>query len=233
VRITLNVARVVQAVLGVLPELEKLRSELERECPSLNTDLIRELREAGYALGHVEALKRGSRGQALGVTVTEAVDRMRSLRNVLLADVQPLVARGLLNVKALVLAPGNSPRNVAFDTLRLVNYLDENREALAGKTLTTEQDLAAARLQAQDLITFLAVRDNPEGKEELALARQRAMTHLMGIYEELRWAVRYARRAAKDGDWSMPSLYSLRKKRGSESENTNVKKRLSEAPVDP
>jgi hypothetical protein len=56
VRTTLNVAGVVQAVLGALPELEKLRSELERECPSLNIHLIGELREAGYALGHVEAV---------------------------------------------------------------------------------------------------------------------------------------------------------------------------------
>jgi hypothetical protein len=221
VRIVFDVGLVVQTTLGVLPELEKLRPEIEQECPRLSTTLIPDLREAAYALAHLEALRRGSKGQPLGATVNDAVTRIRSARDVLLADVQPLVARGLLDEKALLLTPGNSPRNIAFDVLRLVNYLDENWATLAGKTLTTEQDLDAARVQARDLITSLGVRDNAESEEELSVTRQRAMTLLMDIYEELRWAVRYTRRRAEDGDLIMPSLYSLRSRRSGGSEQTD------------
>jgi hypothetical protein len=214
-RVPLDAALVVQTALGTLPQIERLRDAIQHECPRVNIQLLSELKEVAYALGHLETLKRGSKGLIVDASVSDAVVRMRGIRDVFLADIQPLVARGKLDERAIALTPGNSARNVAFDVLRLVNYLDEQWSTIAGKTLTTQADLEAARVSARDLITVLGVRDNTEGDEELNLARAKALSWLMDVWEELRWAVRYVRRHANDADTIMPSLYSLRGKRSS------------------
>ncbi len=210
-RVPLDTALIVQTVLGVVPELEQLKEDIAWELPRVELSMINELRETTFAVAHLESLTRGAKG-FVSEDAADPLQKVRDFRTVLLADVQPLVARGLLEAEAATLSRGNSPRNIAFDTLQLANYLDKNWERIKGRSLTTRDEIDAARDAVRELLTYLGVKDQGgESEEEVLNNRLKGITLLVKLYEELRWAVRYIRRNAGDADLVMPSLYSLRK----------------------
>ncbi len=210
-RVSLDTTLIVQTVLGVMPELEQLKEEIAWELPRVDLGLINELREMAFAVIHLESLSRGAKG-FVSEDSSDPVQQVRHYRSMLLADVQPLVARGLLEPEASTLSRGNSPRNLAFDTLQLANYLDRNWDQIQGRSLTTREEIDASRDAVRELLTYLGVKDQGgESEEEVQSNRLKGITLLVKLYEELRWAVRYIRRNTSDADLVMPSLYSLRK----------------------
>ncbi len=212
-RVPLDTGLVVQTVLGVIPELEELQDEIAWELPRVDLAMISELRETAFAVAHLESLMRGAKG-FVSQDTADPLQKVRDYRSLLLADTQPLVARGLLEQEASTLSRGNSPRNIAFDTLQLANYLDTNWERIQGRSLITREELDAARDAVRELLTYLGVKDQGgESEEEVQSNRLKGLTLLFKLYEELRWAVRYIRRNTGDADLVMPSLYTLRKAR--------------------
>lgn len=210
--VTLDVGQVVNRGLRLLEGVEKLREVIRRECPTLPADLIDQVREAAWALSHAEMLRRGAAGGVVDPTST-LVDALRETRARLLGDAKPLVPRGRVSPRAVILSQGNSPRNVALDVMRLVEVLGCNLEYLEGRSLTTRSDLEAAACAAQRLLQRLGAKEQSiEGFEAATLTRQRAVALFLELYEELRWAVRFVRRKHKDADALMPSMYTLRSK---------------------
>lgn len=205
-------ALVVQTLLGVYQEVEQHRDAILQECTRLNPNVFNDLRLAIFALGHAEALKRGASG--LASEAEYPLQDVRKARNRMKADLEPLVARGLLAPKALTLTSGSSARAVAFDVLRFGTYIDQHAQALQGRMWTTPEELAEARTKAQRLLELAGSKDQSNPEDGPALMYLRAMTHLAEVYEEVRWAVRYTRRSFGDGEAIAPSLYTMRAQRG-------------------
>lgn len=218
IRITLDVTYCVTHTFGVLAEVEKLKDDLERECPTLPKDLPHQLRQAAYGLAYAETMKRGA-ADAPEEDRDDPVAAVRAIRDHLAGDVVPLIKRGRVSGESVKLSQGNSPRNVAFDVLKLVSAIDGNLEYLDGRSLTTRADLEAAAAAAENLLEYLGTKEqSTENAEEVSLMRQRAMTLFVELFEELRWGVRFTRRKQKDANLIMPSLYTLRAKRKSAAE---------------
>ncbi len=218
-RVTVDVGYVIQRTFGLLPEVEKLRDDIRRECPTVSPTIIEDLREGIGGLGHCEMLKRGATDAPMDLA-NNPVEAVRSIRDHLVSDGQPLIIRGKLTPNDLALSPGNSPRNVAFDVMRLAAKIDANYEFLDGRSLTTRADLEAASKAAEDLLEFLGVKEKEKDNvEEVTLTRQRALTYVYELFEELRWAVRYTRRKYNDADTIMPSLFTMRAKKSGGGKN--------------
>jgi hypothetical protein len=209
---SLEGALVVQTLLGVYQEVEQHREAILQECPKLSPNIFPELKQAIFALGHAESLKRGAPG--LPSDLEDPIKQVRDTRTTMKADLEPLVVRGLLAEDALTLSQGNSARNIAFDVLRFANYMDQHATILQGRMWTTPEELSKARAAAQELLEFAGSKDQATAEDEVALMQQRAMNHAAELYEELRWAVRYARRKLGDADTIAPSLYTMRAQRG-------------------
>lgn len=213
---TLDVVKVTVMGLSVLPEAAKLQPDIARELPLVPHDLVDQVKHALFGLAHANTLKQVAAAGEQGETVSDAAAPLRALNETILADVAPLVARGVVPAEAVVRSQGNNPRNVAFDTLRLVEVAESNYRHLEGQTKLTRADLQSAVQAAQDLLEFLATKEQAvESLEEATLTRLRAFAYFLALYEELRWAVRYVRRHQKDAHLIMPSLFTLRKKRSS------------------
>lgn len=214
-RITVDVGYVIQSTYGILSEVEKIWDDIHRECPTLSPTLIQDLREGIGGLAYCEMLKRGAGDSALDHG-SDPVLALRTIRDQLVSDAQPLVARGYLSPADLTLSQGNSPRNVAFDVMKFATKIGDNIQHLEGRSMITPADLDAAAKAAEDLLEFLGIKEKAqESAEEVTLTRQRSMTYAYELYEELRWGVRFTRRKQKDADVIMPSLFTLRTKKAS------------------
>jgi hypothetical protein len=205
-------AYVVQTLLGVYQEIEQHHAAIVEELPRFDPQLFNDLHLAILALGHAEALKRAASG--LPSDLEDPLQHVRTVRNTMRADLEPLVVRGLLAPDALTYTSGSSARSVAFDVLRFGTYMDQHARALQGRMWTTPEELEQARTKAQELLAFAGTKDQMSAEEGPASMYLRAMSHLAEIYEEVRWAVRYTRRRFGDGDDIAPSLYSMRAQRG-------------------
>lgn len=212
--VTLDVNKIIVLGMGVLPEVEKLRPVIQDECPRLPGDLIDQVRYALFGLAHANILKQVAAAGGPSEGAGDAAEPLRVVRAYLVSDVTPLVARRIVAPEAIALTQGNSPRNVAFDVLRLVEVADSNYHHLEGQSKTTRADLQAAAKAAQELLEQLGAREQAsESAEDSTLTRMRALAYFVALYEELRWGVRFVRRHYKDAHTIMPSLFTLRKKR--------------------
>jgi hypothetical protein len=212
-RVTVDVSYVMQCIYGLLPEVEKIRSDIYRECPNLSPTLIEDLAEATGGLGHCETLKRGAAGGGAD-HANNPVQVARGIRTALVFHGGPLIAQGKLTPEDLTLSQGNSPRDIAFDVMKFVAKISDNYEFIEGKSLLTRADLQAATRAAEDLLQFLGVREKAQANaEETTLMRQRALTQVYELYEELRAGVHFTRRRQKDGDVITPSLFTMRTKK--------------------
>lgn len=213
--VTLDVGKVIVLGIGVLPEVEKLKPDILDQCPRLPENLIEQVRQGLFGLTHANTLRQLATAGSTSEAMNGPVAALRVVRDHLVGDVNPLVVRGIVSPQAIVLSPGNNPRNVAFDVLRLVEVSDANYHHLDGQSKMTRTDLQAAATAAQDLLQYLGAKEqSTESAEDATLTRQRALAYFIALYEELRWAVRFVRRNHKDAHLIMPSLFTLRKKRG-------------------
>lgn len=212
--VTIDVNKIIVLGMRVLPEAEKLSADIKDECPRLPEDLIDQVRQALFGLAHANILKQLAAAGGPSESASEAAAPLRLVRDHLVGDINPLVVRGLVPPQAVVLSPGNNPRNVAFDVLRLVEVTDTNYHHLEGQSKTTRADLQAAAKAAQDLLEQLGAKEQfGDSLEDATLTRLRALAFFVALYEELRWGVRFVRRKHKDAHLFMPSLFTLRKKR--------------------
>lgn len=211
---------VVQTVLGVVPQVEKLYEAITSELPKFNWQRVIHMRDTALALAHLEGVKRQGKRDVPSAIVAKA----RQVRDLRLADAEPLVARGLLPAEAIAnLRHGNSHRQLAIDLLGVANLFDQNYSALEGKTLVTREDIQAARELAEALLVHLGSKDYATDSDtELNLEGAKLMYLLRADYREVSWAVLYVRRNAGDGERIVPSLRKIQMQRGSSRGNTEV-----------
>lgn len=226
--VTLEAGLVVQTIIGLLPELERNQVAIV-EGSRLAETAIGDLREGTYALAHAESLRLSAAGMA--PAPSDPVEAVRAFRADLAEDLEGLVRRGLLEAKALAFSTGNSPRNIAFDVLRFANYMDQYADVLKGRSWTTPEQVNAARAAAKRLLEFAGEKVYaPEDDTEHKSIRHRALTYVVRLYEEIRAAVLYARRAHGDANILAPSLYATRSKRGSSKDGSTDTPDTSDTP---
>ena len=142
-------------------------------------------------------------------------------RAILLADVNMLIAYGLLAPEALDGLLGvNGYKNVMTDLGTLASILRTDSIIIAERTTVKPAELAAA----EDLATKLGKTVGTRNRSPHVIAvatrnRQAAFTLFMKAHEEVRVAVQYIRHHEGDADTIMPSLFAGR---GGRKKSTSV-----------
>ncbi len=208
--INVDLISAVTQVLGVLPELKALRTELQAELPRFNLQRFDKLEKYALALGHAHALYRSTLPEK--GTVTELGNRVTLLRDRLLADAHTLAGYDLLNAERLKdCKKANGYRAAAGDLFTIVTVLKEHWPKIEGKTPLTRAALDDAGNRAVELLSAVGVRE--QGPVEAGRAthlRQKAFRLFVDAYEDARRAVAYVRAPHRDADEITPSFWGLR-----------------------
>ncbi|HEY5958566.1 MAG TPA: hypothetical protein VIV60_18520 [Polyangiaceae bacterium] len=231
-QINVDVASSVTTILGAWPEIRNMRAELLQYMPNFDIAILDHLESYALALGHAQTLYQTATAPsasliALG-TETEKV------REVFLAEIKMQMARGLIDAAATKDLKGvNGYKNVAFDVFALSNILRNNWTKIAGRTSVTTDELDAAEVLADKLVTAVGEREQaPTTAAEAVRDRQGAYTLLMNAYDEVRWAIGYLRRKEGDIEDIAPSLY-LGRGSGKKKEEKNPQPIAPTAPTAP
>jgi hypothetical protein len=207
--INVDMPSVVATVLGALPEVRALRSELER-VPDFDLATFDKLEDYATALGYTHAQY---------VTATQPSDDLEALseealgvREQLLADATALSLRGFIDGNRLKeLRGANGYKNLATDLQGLAGILQESWAAVQGRSGVEMADLERAMKLGQRLLRVVGLRE--QGPATAAVAtdiRQRAFTVLTRAWDQVRRAVMFLRWNIGDADQIAPSLYAGR-----------------------
>ncbi|MEZ4253140.1 MAG: hypothetical protein R3B99_33445 [Polyangiales bacterium] len=130
---------------------------------------------------------------------------------VLLADAEPLVARGHIPAAALAEARNtNGYQATVASITRLVALFRENWSKVAKLTATTQADLDEAGKLAAEFAQQVATRDQAALRGPATDLRTRAISDAFRIHDELRRMMTYLRWREGDLDQILPSLYAGR-----------------------
>lgn len=226
-RPNIDVPFILPRLLGAMPALRSLRSEIAKKLPEHDLALFDNLETFTLALAYAHALTIAASdrpSEDLAALNTEASE----LREGLLADARHLARHKLVDagrldeIKGLV-----GYKNVAFELLALAALLRQSWAAISGKTPLSLAQLDRAEHLAQRIFNQLAAREQQEGVAEAASMRQRAFTLFIRAYNETKRAVSYLRWNEEDVDTYCPALSAGRRSKHSEPEDPG------EAPAPP
>jgi hypothetical protein len=206
-QISLDISAAVATVLGVLPEVQRLREQMVKELPTFDVARFDKLEDYALALGFAQA-KYLSATQPPDDLAALSEDSLR-VREQLLAEVNSLVQHGIVGEAQIGQLKGaNGYKNVATDLTVLTNIIQSVWSQIQGKILTTSQDLETALRIAARLWRVVGLREQgPAQVAEATDARLRAYTLLLLTYDDARRAVTYLRSEQGDADNIVPSLH--------------------------
>jgi hypothetical protein len=225
-QINIDIPSAVTSVLGALPEIMALRPRMVG-LAEFSIAQLDKLGKYAMAMDHANTVHLMQSKSA--TPVAELVKRCERTREVLLADANTAVVRGLVDGSSLKELRGvNSYRNLVFDVFALAYLMRSNWSKLEGKTALTLVELLEAEQLADQLNVALGLREQgPAVTGPAAEIRSRAYTLFMQAYKAVRRAVQYLE--PERVDQIMPSIRVPRgpSKRQEESEPQ------SEAPAAP
>jgi hypothetical protein len=209
VAVNLDVTSAVATALGALPEILTFREQL-LALKDIDVTSLEKLRDYAFALLHAHTVYRGS--PAPTDSIRDVAAQLLTLRDQLFSDAQALGKRKLLDLARVEKCrSGLGFKNLALDVNGLVQILRDNRDAIAGKTAVTGEELDHAAELAGMLIVGVGVKEQaPTGVSAVALTRQRAFTLFTRAYDELRRGITFLRWHSGDIDNIAPSLYAGR-----------------------
>jgi hypothetical protein len=210
VGITVDIPATVLTVIGAWPEIKTLRPQFVQYLPGFEMQKFDKLEAYTLALGHSQTeYKTATEPPASLVALANSAIETRT---VLLADLNSLIARGLIAPSATNELQGiNGYKNVVFDLFALANILRLNTAKISGRSSVKPEELDAAENLADQLGTAVGERDQaPQIAAEAVRNRQAAFTLFIDAYEEVRTAINYLRRKQGDADTIAPSLYAGR-----------------------
>ncbi|MBN1608966.1 MAG: hypothetical protein JW940_20230 [Polyangiaceae bacterium] len=220
--ILIDIPTAVTTVLGVLPKIHALSSEMTETLPKFDFERFDRLEQYTLALSHAHALRRAAHGPKpeLGTLGAE----LGRIRDVLLADARSLAAHGLIHGERLSSCrstPGY--RALAYDVLTLVQVLRDAWDTIKDQTPVKLGALNEAAMLAEGLLSAVGLRDEAKPTTEEALViRRKAFTLFMRVYARVRAAVQYLRAELGDADEIAPSLYAGRVKRHKRGEQADA-----------
>lgn len=199
---------ILQAALGAEPRLAAFREALVAKFGEEAAELIDAL--APSAKAAVEADARVD-GLAQGNELPALYEVLLAKHAVLLADAEPLLARGHISAAALAEARNtNGYQATVMSITRLVSVFRQNWSKVAKLTATTEADLDEAGKLAAEFMSQVATRDQAALRGPATELRTRAISDAFRVYDELRRMMTYLRWREGDVDQILPSLYAGR-----------------------
>ena len=142
-------------------------------------------------------------------SLPELEAKLSTARGLLLADIEGLIRRGLLDRKDLPdTGTPNNHRNLAYGVGALVSLLRENWTKISARTALTPEELDEAQQLSQRMAVSVVGRERgPSALGKSTLVRRQTFTLLFRTYDELRRAYSFLRWKDKDADDFCPSLY--------------------------
>ncbi len=208
--VSLDIAASVITTQGAYPEVVALREQFARHLPTFDITKVDKLETYALAMfcTHVD-FKAATDPPA---SLTELVNTAIVTRGVLLADVNALIARGLLAPGVIDNLQGsNGHKNVMMDLGTLASVLRKHAVKIAERSSVKPEELSAAEDLANKLGKAVGLREqSPLVIAEATRNRQAAFTLFVRTYDEVRAAVQFLRRAEGDADSIIPSLYTAR-----------------------
>lgn len=204
--INMDVQAAFDTVIGALPRVKVLRTEIVAALPSFDVTWLDWLETYALALSYVNAVLQSSS------IPTEELPRLAvratKLRDKLFADASALAQRGLLDHRHLnELRGGSGYDNVALDLFVLVGVMRERWSEIAKRGHTGLAEI----LEAEQLASRIRRSHAARAEQSLTMAaaregRLRAFTLLVRAYDQTRRAVTYVRWNAGDADKFVPPL---------------------------
>lgn len=234
-QVNLDLQLALQTILGAWPEIKALRDKIAKELPAFDVAQFDQLEDHALGLMYVQA--RYAMATQPPDDLADLVAEASKLRDMLYADAQALLLRGLFDPRKLTgLKGGSSYKNLAEDLQALATELESILPIILGKAGTTAEDLTAATQMATRLTRVIGVREqSPAVLAALAEERLRGFTRVIRVYEDARAAVMFIRRREGDADSIAPNLYSGngRRRRGGDADVAPPIAPFSQAPVTP
>jgi hypothetical protein len=203
-----EVPATVITVQGALAEIRAMRPRIVEELPKFDLARFDKLELYLLALGHAHTRNMAATEppEALPALFDQAV----RTRDVLLADVQALVTRGLVNGARLTALKGNGGyRFTVYDIFLLAEILREHWDAIAGKTALTLSELNQAEALADAVSSALGEREQaPQSQAAAKDALLRSFTLFVLAYNDARRAIAYLDAANLEN--IAPSIYAPR-----------------------
>lgn len=213
VQVNLEIAVAVPTVLGVLPEVKRLRAEIAQHLPTFDLVSFDKLEDYALALSsaHTDYLTATQPPDDLVELSAEAT----KVRDRLHQDALALAGHDLVDEGALAqVKGGNGYRVMAQDLEILSRVMKASWDKIQGKSATTADDLQTASRMSTRLWRIVGLREQgPAIQAAAADHRLRAFTKLLAVYEDARRAVGYLRSRQGDADSIAPSLYPGRPRR--------------------
>jgi len=210
VPINVDIPRAVATVLGAEPRVRSLLPVMEAEMTKPPTAVINALRQTalGAWYAHLVALPAKSGG-----TAKELLERATPLRAKLLKAADALADAELVDATAVArIREGSGNIDKATDLVALAALFDQSWSEIHDKTAITRAQVDEAASIGPSLLLALSEEPLPKSGDATDM-RQRAFSHLVGAYDQIRRAVSFVRWAEGDAETFAPSLYAKSRKR--------------------
>lgn len=209
--IRLDITSAIITAFGVLPRVAKLREAIVDELGADAASYVDRLEITTQACARAHALYLTT---IHGTDVEEKVVELGGVRRVLLLEAQGLVAKKRLAASSLAeIVGGTGYKAMCIDVLQLVSALRADWSAIEAHTPVTSLELDQAEALADAVAALLGEAEQASASSPAAEMRQRAYTHFMRTYDEVRRAVACVRWEQDDADDFAPSLFANRERR--------------------
>ena len=214
--IRLDITSAIVTALGVAPNVARFRDTIERELGAAAARPIDQLETSAVALGRANAIYLTSLHAS---SLDEIVAEVSHVRRVLMLEAEGLVAKKRLRASSLAeIVGGVGYKAMCFDVVQLVSVFRADWAAIEAHTPVTGLELDQAEARALALATTLGEIEQSGASSPAAELRQRAYTHFVHTYEEVRRAMAYLF-FDDDGDDIAPSLFAGRTRRRADDED--------------
>ena len=225
--VNLDIPTAVTTVLGALPQIRALRSQILATMPAFDMARFDKLEAYTMAVGYANSLYLAASQPS--ESIEKLAEEGATVRDLLLAEATTLAHRNLIDGQRLKELKGaNGYRNLATDLLTLAAMVREVWPVLDGKTTLQLTELDQAETLADRLLTAVGERDQgPAVVATSAENRQRAFTLFTSAYDNVRRVATFLRWHEEDVDEIAPSLYGKSPRR----KNSDATTPASPAPV--
>jgi hypothetical protein len=215
---TVDIMSAVAVVLGVLPRLQALRPQIEKELATFDLARFDRLELYAKALHHANALYRIANTPK--VSIAQRAEELTEIRDRLLTDAQSLANYKLIdpeNLKQCKTAVGYKP--LAADIAILLTVFKEHWPSIRNRTPVSIEVLNDANDRAEELLEAVALKDQTMVTvSEASERRRRAFVIFERAYRDAQRAVTYLRAEHEDAELVAPSIFVKRPKRRADSE---------------
>lgn len=198
--------------MGALPAIERHRAAIVATFGGEGTDALAAVQPAAQAA----MLAQGEYLAASDPDLEVDAKALRAKKELFETVAGASKKRAIVDKKQLTrLVGGQAYDDLVGDCLALVSWFDAHRDVISEHSKVTRDDLAAFRADAFRFVQRVAERDGVRaGTDPVAIARTRAFTYLVRVWDQVRKLVTFVRWHEGDADLIAPSFYAGRTRGG-------------------